>query len=424
MRELLVHGNRAKLYYGEGPSLDVVPRIHKGSVHCVVTSPPYFGLRNYEAEGQIGLEDTPDEYIQKLVCTFDTIRETLHDHGTVWVNLGDSYWGSWAGSFKDPAALEDYTDRMRAEKNTLGVGDLTPYTRNRSRDDLGLKPKDLIGIPWMFAFAMRSRGWYLRTDIIWNCPNKMPESCKDRPGRAHEYVFLFSKSKDYFYDDEAVRVPSSTSFDPNKRRKPDSKSARTSPPNQNSPHRGGREFSFRSGTRRSRSVWDITLEPFKGAHSAPYPTKLVEPCVKAGTSERGCCPVCFNPYKRVLDKVRVKDKETDRDWQGLPSFAPPQRGSSYDPKKQGSMEPEWEYRTIGWESTCKCNAGNPIPCVVLDPFSGSGTTGLVATSLGRDYIGVDINPEYESIAVERISGQPPQLELQGDLSEDILSLFT
>lgn len=424
MQSIEVGSNTACLYYGDGPSLEVLKSIPKNSVHCVVTSPPYFGLRNYEAEGQIGLETTPEDYIQRLVETFDAVKDVLHPHGTVWVNLGDSYWGSMGGSFKDKDLQNSYTDKMTEEENTLAIRSPTPYSQTRVREYGGYKPKDLIGIPWMFAFAMRARGWYLRTDIIWNCPNKMPESCKDRPGRAHEYMFLFTKSRDYFYDDEAVRVPSSTAFDPNKKRRADSKSASKFVPGNTSPHREGRVFPFRTGTRRLRTVWDVTLEPYKGAHSAPYPTKLVEPCVKAGSSEGGCCSQCLNPLKRTLEKVRIREKETDRAWQGLPSVTPPQRSIPYEPKKQGSMEPEWEYTTTGWERTCKCDS-TVIPCTVLDPFSGSGTTGLVATSLGRNYVGVDINGDYLPLAIERIQKNPVRkTEPRVQNSDDIFSLIS
>jgi DNA modification methylase len=427
MRTIEVGSNTADLYYGDGPSLEVLKSIPKNSIHCVVTSPPYFGLRNYDADGQIGLEPTPEEYIQRLVETFDAVRDALHHQGTVWVNLGDSYWGSMGGSFKSSESMGAYQDRMTEEGNTLAIRSPTPYSQTRARESGGYKPKDLIGIPWMFAFAMRARGWYLRTDIIWDCPNKMPESCKDRPGRAHEYIFLFTKSRDYFYDDEAVRVPSVTAFKPNQQQTPNAKSASVQQPRNTIQKRGGRTYPFRTGTRRLRSVWSLSLEPYKGAHTAPYPTKLVDPCVKAGSSEGGCCGACLSPLKRTLEKVRIRDKETDRSWQGLPSTTPPQRSVPYEPKKQGSMEPEWDYKTVGWERTCKCEGTEVIPCTVMDPFSGSGTTGLVATSLGRNYLGIDINGDYLPLAIERIQKKSPIKSDPDPVinnSDDIFSLIS
>ncbi len=233
------------------------------SVHTCVTSPPYFGLRDYDMEGQIGLEDTPEAYVARLVEVFREVRRVLRDDGTLWVNLGDSYandrkWGGSSGG-KHVTALHGNTSVGRGKKST------------------GLKEKDLIGIPWRVAFALQADGWYLRQDIIWRKPNPMPESVRDRCTKSHEYIFLLSKSPRYYFDVEAIKEPAVGNPSGNKLRK--------SRPTQQALQRGdqcgsipweGNEF------RNKRSVWDVSTKPFKGAHFATFPPDLVEPCVLAG----------------------------------------------------------------------------------------------------------------------------------------------
>lgn len=237
--------------------------LHEQSVHCVVTSPPYWGLRDYGIAGQLGLEATPEEYVATLVTVFREVRRVLRDDGTVWLNLGDSY-----------AANRSY--QVRDNKH-VDVGNTMA-----SSVPPGLKPKDLIGIPWRVAFALQADGWWLRSDIIWAKPNPMPESVTDRPTKAHEYIFLLSKSERYYYDAEAVKEPA------------------TSPLNSRLPApRGSEPYAVASGvgrtpqlftrkndgSRNRRTVWTLATQPYKGAHFATFPEKLIEPCVKAG------CPV-------------------------------------------------------------------------------------------------------------------------------------
>lgn len=260
----------------EGDAVTVLRRLPSNSVRCVVTSPPYWGLRDYGIDDQIGLELTMPQFIQKLVAVFSEVRRVLTDDGTLWINIGDGYTSGNRGY------------RATDKKNPARAMTVRPDTPE------GLKPKDLMGIPWRLAFALQDDGWYLRTDIIWNKPNAMPESVKDRPTRSHEFLFMFSKSEKYFYNSDAVKQVAD----------------------------GG-------GLRNLRTVWSVNTKPYAGAHFATFPPELVRPCVKASTE-----PGDF----------------------------------------------------------------------VLDPFFGAGTVGLVCNEEGRKYAGVELNPSYVNLAVERLGG--------------------
>jgi DNA modification methylase len=238
-------------------------------VQTCVTSPPYFGLRDYGHEGQIGLEQTPEEYIAAMVEVFQCVWDVLADDGTLWLNIGDSY-----ASYRDGKATPDTT---RGDN----TGTLVPKGSARNRmastfQGSGIKHKDLIGIPWMLAFALRADGWYLRQDIIWHKPNPMPESVRDRCTKAHEYIFLFSKSDRYYYDNEAIKYP--VKQDWGIRDRSDGKY-----------HNDGSGLQPHSGLEKSytmankRSVWTVTTKPYKGAHFATFPTDLIEPCILAGS---------------------------------------------------------------------------------------------------------------------------------------------
>lgn len=239
------------------------------SANCCVTSPPYFGLRDYGVDGQIGLEKTPDQYVQKLVGVFRAVREVLADDGTLWLNLGDSYASQGGDLNKRKPGFSTTGHAGLVENGGAFPGNRTPPP--------GLKPKDLIGIPWRVAFALQADGWYLRQDIIWAKPNPMPESVKDRCTKAHEYIFLLSKSPKYYFDAEAVKEPA----DPkNYRGNP---SMREVPPGQT---RQGTLDAKRGRvlceTRNKRSVWNVAPKPFKEAHFATFPPDLIEPCILAG----------------------------------------------------------------------------------------------------------------------------------------------
>jgi len=242
-------------------------------VQTCVTSPPYFGLRDYGHDGQIGLEQTPEQYIAAMVEVFQCVKDVLADDGTLWLNIGDSYARTGGTDRKVSASAKVGSTRNTIEQ----MSDRTQHAPT------GLKDKDLIGIPWMLAFALRADGWYLRQDIIWHKPNPMPESVRDRCTKAHEYIFLLSKSDRYFFDNEALKEPSVTPVDMQiaKRNK--------------APHKGQRDSGMRETTggfdkitrvyetRNRRSVWTVATRPYKGAHFATFPTALIEPCILAGS---------------------------------------------------------------------------------------------------------------------------------------------
>ena len=318
-----------------------LPTLPERSVRCCVTSPPYWGLRDYGHGEQIGLESTPDAYVEQLVAVFREVRRVLTDDGTLWLNLGDSY----AGSGKGPAGN---LGKKNDERNMTH----TSATQNIPH---GLKPKDLVGIPWRVAFALQADGWYLRSDIIWHKPNPMPESVTDRPTKAHEYVFLLSKSARYYYDAAAIAEPVAPSTVSRLAQDVDAQEGshrvpgktngamKAVPPrfggskygdNAASHHRtaSGNAYEIGDGTRNARTVWSITTKPYSGAHFATMPPELAERCVKAGSA-----------------------------------------------------------------------AGDTI----LDPFGGAGTTALVADRLGRDAILCELNPTYAELAEQRVTNDSP-----------------
>jgi DNA modification methylase len=264
-------------------------KIPDASVHCCVTSPPYWGLRDYGHDGQIGLESTPEAYVARMVEVFREVRRVLREDGTCWVNLGDSYF----------AATKSDRNGLSSKTNFTCTATKDGYQRpvkKVSAGSLAIKPKDLVGIPWRVAFALQADGWWLRQDIIWHKPNPMPESVTDRCTKAHEYVFLLTKSQRYFYDAEAVKESGSTSSAAAWYRK--NSTNRTKPAGAttldgNESHQSGlnkpgweRPDTLELGRNR-RSVWTITTKPYSGAHFAVMPPDLVEPCIKAGCPEGG-----------------------------------------------------------------------------------------------------------------------------------------
>jgi len=327
-----------------GDCREILPTLGAESVNCCVTSPPYWGLRDYGVTGQIGLESTPEAYVAELVAVFREVRRVLRADGTVWLNLGDSYAAQRGGTQmpaetlaggvggrsadlaayrgRRPDVLTDAVDRAAGEPHPARLA-------HRNASGIGLKHKDLVGIPWRVAFALQADGWYLRSDIIWAKPNPMPESVTDRPTKAHEYVFLLTKSARYWYDLEAIREPISdgntgvcavvekaggTSFD-----------------NDGRPVQAKRTYAEIKGAN-ARTVWTIATQPFSGAHFATMPPALAERCILAGCPEGG---------------------------------------------------------------------------TVLDPFGGAGTTGLVADRLGRNAVLIELNGEYRKMAAGRIQSDAP-----------------
>jgi len=250
-----------------GDALTVLSEMEDQSVNCCVTSPPYFGLRDYGEDGQLGLERTPEEYVANLVAVFREVRRVLRDDGTLWLNLGDSY------------ATGTTSDRTPTQTGKHGYWQNPAVNKRIDARSIGLKPKDLVGIPWRVAFALQADGWYLRSDIIWAKPNPMPESVTDRPTKAHEYVFLMSKSQQYYYDAEAIKEPC-VGQNAHDTTGPGYHAPGQSP---NTGSRGGNG----TKTRNRRSVWTVATQPYKGAHFATFPEKLIEPCVLAGCPTNG-----------------------------------------------------------------------------------------------------------------------------------------
>jgi len=254
----------------QGDAIEVLKTMPDQSINTCVTSPPYWGLRDYGIDGQLGIEETPEEYVAKMVEVFREVKRVLRNDGTLWLNLGDSYAGNCS---------------QASNNGRAGFGN--PRERLVNRKGKGLKPKDLVGIPWMVAFALRADGWYLRSDIIWHKPNPMPESVRDRPTKAHEYIFLLTKSKRYYYDNEAIKEPlAQSSIDRAKYpRYQNAKNRRDI--NYGNPHTdaASRVRMLNSGMRNKRTVWTVPTRPFKDAHFAVYPPALITPCILAG------CPV-------------------------------------------------------------------------------------------------------------------------------------
>lgn len=319
-----------KIY--QGHCLEVLQTFPDESINTVVTSPPYWGLRDYGVVDQIGLESTVEEYVNALVEVFREVKRILRNDGTLWLNLGDTYAGSGKGAWS-----------KKNKQKHVYVPDPKGIETKINNVPIGLKPKDLIGIPWRVAFALQADGWYLRQDVVWNKPNAMPESVTDRPTKSHEYIFLLSKSPKYYYDHEVIKEPaiygtqdirgSRGAFgQPQKQRREDK--VRGSFDGKH----GKEAFRAIRDKRNKRSVWTVTTKPMKEAHFATFPEDLIEPCILAGA---------------------------------------------------------------------------PVEGVVLDPFFGTGTTGLVSLRYGRKFVGIELNPEYIKIAENRLSNV--QLELINSL---------
>lgn len=351
-----------------GNCLDTLKALPDESIHCCITSPPYYGLRDYGGEDeQIGLEETPEQFIENLVKVFREVKRVLHSSGTLWLNIGDSYWGGKGASGQ-------------------------------------VKPKDLIGIPWMLAFALRADGWYLRQDIIWLKPNPMPEAVRDRCTKSHEYIFLLSKSKSYYFDNEAIREKGEMTK---------GSSAGSQQRNTTETHGlGGGNTGINKAkerlanelktlgysTRNKRDVWQVNVKPFREAHFATYPPELIEPCVLAGTSAKGCCSKCGNPYVRIIERAKLDHVDfSDRN---------EKTGVGHRHRKIGQEYDNWlkknPHRTIGWQPTCDCKNAEQIPCTVLDPFGGSGTTAGVALKHKRNAILCELNDSYIDLMAGRI----------------------
>jgi DNA modification methylase len=419
------------------------------SIHCCICSPPYWNLRDYQTakwiggsgecdhkvgrfeypvsdkqnsnsgsaghqargkcpkcgavrvDNQIGLERTPEEFVANMVAVFREVWRVLRDDGVVWLNLGDSY-NSGSGGYDDK-----YQGGFVGREDIKGK-----VLRNSGRTDKSIKPKDLCMIPARVALALQADGWYLRSDIIWNKLNPMPESVTDRPTKSHEYIFLLSKKAKYYYDADAIKEPQSEvsirrAFSTNDvlgRKDADENVYAISGKSQDKTYEKMRA-SINAGIeqkRNKRSVWSIATQPYKDAHFATYPPALVKPCVLAGTSERGACPKCGAPWERVVEIVNKGYAKHDGSGRAVAMGHTPT-----GPTSRGSIVPD-NTQTLGWQPTCTCTAGNPVPCTVLDPFNGAGTTGLVALQYGRRYVGIDISAEYLNMSKRRLDAASRQ----------------
>jgi len=373
----------------QGDTLTILKTLPESIVDMCITSPPYWGLRDYGVPGQLGLEPTIDEYISNMTVIFQEVRRVLKDTGTLWLNMGDAYAGSGKGIGSNHGkAVYDDTNITK-----------TDWTKT------GLKPKDLIGQPWRLAFSLQAAGWYLRSDIIWHKPNPMPESVTDRPTKSHEYIFLLTKKAKYFYDAEAIKESLKESSI--KRAQYgwngtmefiDGKEMRNQP---DPTERMGDRWSPVLG-RNKRTVWTIATQSYSGAHFATFPEKLVEPCIRAGTSEWGNCAECGKPWVRVVKKTggtlgkgwtnHKRDNEEGLSQEGCSGL-----GNKKDDNGQGYIT-----KTLGWEPSCSCDTKETVSPIILDPFMGSGTVGLVAKKLNRDYLGIELNPKYIKMAEKRL----------------------
>ena len=402
MRAPYLNDGDVTLYQGD--VLDVLREMDAESVQTCVTSPPYWGLRDYGEPGQLGLEPTPGEYVAAMVEVFREVRRVLRDDGTLWLNLGDSYATGHSGS-PSPTSTLAGNGHSGGGPKALAVAEVT-----RSAPDL--KPKDLVGIPWRVAFALQEDGWYLRADVIWAKPNPMPESVTDRPTKAHEYVFLLTKSPRYFYDAEAVREESVAVW--NAAKAWNGRQSMTAPEIakgadldlQRTRGFGTHHEDVDRTNRNARSVWTITTKPYAGAHFATFPPELPTRCVKAGTPEAGCCAKCGAPRERVIVATAPDGRRAEM--RGGKAYDDEGRALMGDNMIDHGTRGSWNSggqtltrETTGFRASCECDA-ETVPSVVLDPFSGAATTALVARGLGRRAVGIELNPEYLAISADRL----------------------
>jgi DNA modification methylase len=380
-----------------GDALTMLKMLPDGIVQTCVSSPPYYGLRDYGVEGQIGLEESPEAFVEKLVQVFREVRRVLRDDGTCWINLGDSYAAGKAG--RTDYGTEDPTSTLGPQRNGLPNNTRPGAVIPRKVPD-GLKPKDLIGIPWMVAFALRADGWYLRSDIIWNKPTAMPESVTDRPTKAHEYLFLLAKSERYYYDADAIREPlrpkTFTTYGTKHHAQGNDALGKVKSDN------WGRTVAERQprvsadgslAGANKRTVWTVCSQPYSEAHFATFPPKLIEPCILAGTSPRAC-EVCGSPWERVTarEPMIVRNGPKSGGY-----------GSRTTDSLSGTMIEPARAVTTGWQPTCTCESEGTGKCIILDCFIGAGTTALVALQHNRNYLGIELNPSYVALAMKRIA---------------------
>lgn len=442
--------------------MEALRKLKDDSVHCAVTSPPYWGLRAYPIrastwlgarnckhswgkprrkkgiqgghnqgnreddpggavytptpdshsrfclacgawKGVLGMEPTLELYLEHMVAVFREVRRVLRQDGTLWLNMGDAY----AQGGKRRTAVQRARDIERSQADSHDVSGWRPawqafqgVNRDAGTNVAGLKTKDLIGMPWRLALALQVDGWYLRSDIIWHKPNPLPESVRDRPTKSHEYLFLLTKAKRYNYDQQAIREQG-TGSDWN------SSKMGQYPKLQGATKRdrdllrtrglGTKHPAYAQTGRNKRTVWTIPTQPSSEPHFATFPEKLVEPCILAGTSEKGCCSSCRAPYNRIIAKHRYGTRQGNRGKVDPTGFTHQDKGRHLTATQ-----------TIGWGPGCSCTphkTRKPVPCIVLDPFAGTSTTGIVALKHKRSFLGIELSSAYCRISKKRLAKQ-------------------
>lgn len=440
-----------------GHVLDRLRELPDESVHMCVTSPPYYGLRDYGVPGQLGLEPTLQEYLDNMVAVFREVRRVLRSDGTLWLNIGDSY-ATGAGAVGNCPGGGVQGEKWAGAK-----------TSPNRMPQPGYKPKDLMGVPWRLAFALQADGWYLRSDIIWHKRSTMPESVRDRPTKSHEHIFLLAKSESYYYDQVAASEP--CDWDMSKTKRPDGWDTSKGEGGHGSFHKDGRakgervdltvgighnerdrkavpnikrsgnkerkpasargvpvdtnggtngavagSIPWEGSTRNWRDVWSLGPEPFKEAHFATFPTEIPRRAIVAGTSEKGCCPSCGAGWVRreevvgrqVTDAMRYAGGNENGEYHGqaVKEYDGTGAQNASDTKRR-ILERMSQVREHSWAQGCSCPPADPVPATILDPFLGSGTTALVADRLQRDCIGIELNPAYADMAERRIRADSP-----------------
>lgn len=391
-----------------GDCRSVLAQLPEGSLQTCITSPPYYGLRDYGLEpiswadgwvGTLGLEPTPDLYVEHLMECLDSVWRVLHPTGTLWLNLGDSYARDARKGQHKP---EDPGKQAAVYRSGGGRASATVDLAAA-----GAREKSLLLMPYRVALAMQARGWIIRSDIIWHKPNPCPESVRDRPTRSHEYLFLATKNPRYYADMAAVRERGVIAAG--------TKGAKGSEARASAFRVNSRptEYKVYDGYRNKRDVWTIKPAIYPGAHFAVFPEALVRPCIQVGTSLKGQCAACGTPWRRVEAPTPEYAELLGKGWEDDAADAAEGRGhftlpdgsrASQRPTKRNAPSVGSSYVTTGWEPDCKCqDAGDPVPQTVLDPFAGTGTVGQVALALGRRAVLIEAQEKYHPLIYQRLA---------------------